>query len=153
MVSIPLTEGNNRNFSSGSPLNSFLVKVVSFPLTEGKKRNFARGSPTEIPSFWFLWSTGLGWHYTSWVVDRFSLPCFVLKRVIAKPNYNDKNCGIFKNFIVGIFCIHPGQCGTPPRPNWDMIRILWLILKINTLDVSQIELKINNWVSSNWNHN
>ena len=63
MVSVPLTEGNNQNFSRGSPneLSFFfvvsLVQVVSVPLTERKHRDFARDYPTEL-SLFFVVSLG-----------------------------------------------------------------------------------------------
>ena len=59
MVSVPLTEGNNRNFARGPPLSSLflisLVKLASVPLTEWNNRNVARGSPTELYFYGFVY--------------------------------------------------------------------------------------------------
>ena len=102
---------NNKKIQEVPPLSSFFL-ISSVPLTEGNNRNFARGSPTVLPfSFVFVFLVNrIGLPLDS----PFSpLIIIIFKSVLAKPNFKYQNCGIFHNFSVGIFQRQLGECGNP----------------------------------------
>ena len=120
-----------------------LLKGCTYPLTEDYNRNFARGSPTEIFFVFFGQQEWIAARQAGVWID-FSLLWFffwILLDSFFQIQFQWSELWNIPRFKCWTILETRWPMRDSMKPDWNVIRFVWLVLKINMLDVSRIELK------------